>query len=375
MQDKDSFCVLPFIHATLNPFDKEVHKASALPCCRYPHDQTERFIDDDVINKSNTWKTLQNAVDNNIKLKSCNHCWRDEQSGILSYRQVNNEVFNDIIVDGSYREKKLRYLELMFGNTCNLACRSCSSVYSSKWQAVDKYLISENLNPMRLNNLSFPDWRKLDLSNLTSLKLMGGEPFYQKTALELLQYLDDNNILMNMELNIPTNGTIKLNDTWLQLLSTAKQVNLFVSIDAYGTLNNYIREGSDWNIIIENLNSFRRHLHNNTIISINTVVSNYNVNVLNDLSMFLKQHFPMLYHYQDLAYYPDYLDIALLPQYIKDRLLEKSLPQKIIDYINSKESSMNAFSKLKIMTTTIDKYHKKSLQDYNSEMYDWIFNG
>ena len=97
MQDKDSFCVLPFIHATLNPFDNQEHNASALPCCRYPHDHTERFIDDDQINKSTTWKTLQDAIDNNIKLDTCKHCWRDEASGVLSYRQVNNQFFKNLI--------------------------------------------------------------------------------------------------------------------------------------------------------------------------------------------------------------------------------------------------------------------------------------
>jgi organic radical activating enzyme len=373
MQDPESFCVLPFIHTTLNPFDPTQHSASALPCCRYPHEHTERFISTDQINKSDTWKTLQDAIDNKEKLSACNHCWRDEASGLQSYREVNNKLFKPIIDDNSYREKKLRYLELMFGNTCNLACRSCSSVYSSKWQAVDKYLLSQNLNPMRLDNLSFPKWRDLDLTHLTSLKLMGGEPFYQKTALELLQYLDDNNILENVNLQIPTNGTIELSDVWINLLNKAKLVNLFVSVDAYGELNNYIREGSDWHTITNNITKINNSL-NNTVLSINTVVTNYNVNVLSDLSTYLKENFPSMNHYQDLAYYPDYLDIALLPAHIKDRLLEKNLPEKVIEYIKSKSPSEEAFAKLKTMTMTIDKYHKKCFSDYNKEMYDWIFD-
>ncbi len=375
MQDPDSFCVLPFIHATLNPFDASQHRASALPCCRYPHEHTERYIDTDQINKSETWKELQEAIDNKVKLPSCNHCWRDEAAGVVSYRQTSNVFYSRFVKDDSYREKKLRFLELMFGNTCNLACRSCSSVYSSKWQAVDKYLLSQNLSPMRLNNLSFPNWRELDLTNLYSLKLMGGEPFYQKTALELLQYLDDNDILQNVVLSIPTNGTIQLSDTWIELLNKAHVVNLYVSIDAYGKLNNYIREGSDWDFLVENLNDIKKNLKKGNPISINTVVSAYNVNVLNELSTFLQDKFPNIHHYQDLAYYPDYLDTALLPQHIKEKLLQKDLPQKVADYIVSKESSIEAFEKLKTMTVTIDKYHKKSLKDYNPEMYDWIFNG
>lgn len=374
MQDPDSFCVLPFIHAVMNPFDSSKDRASALPCCRYPHKYTEHKEDVDPINKSETWKTLQDAIDNNVKLKSCNHCWRDEKSGVLSYRQVCNNIHGDIIKDGSYREKKLRYLELMFGNTCNLACRSCSSAYSSKWMNIDKYLQSQNLETMHVNNIAFPNWRNLDLSNLTSLKLMGGEPFYQKTALALLEHLDAIDVLKNIALSIPTNCTITPTDTWIKLLNSARQVNLHISIDAYGELNNYIREGSEWNTIVNNLREFKDKLPNANI-SINTVVTVYNINVLSELSDFIRTNFRTVSQYHDLAYYPSYLDIALLPDHIKDNLLAKELPHKIKEYITSKEYSAKDFEQLKIMTDAIDKYHNKSFIDYNKEMYDWIHNG
>lgn len=370
MQDSDSFCVLPFIHAVLNPFDSSKDRASALPCCRYPHQYTEHKEDTDPINKSITWKTLQDAIDNGERLESCNHCWRDESSDIPSYRQVNNELYRNIITDGSYKEKKLRYLELMFGNTCNLACRSCSSTYSSKWMAIDKYLQNQNLEVMQVNNIAFPNWRNLDLSHLTTLKLMGGEPFYQKTALVLLEHLDSIDVLKNITLSIPTNCTIKINQAWVKLLNRAKAVNLHISIDAYGELNNYIREGSDWDTIVTNLTMFKNSLPN-AVISINTVVTVYNINVLNELTEYNRQHF-RLNQYHDLTYYPGYLDVALLPDHIKNNLLAKDLPNKVKDYITSKDYSPKAFEQLKTMTGTIDKYHKKSLADYNKEMYDWI---
>ena len=374
MQDRDSFCVLPFIHAVMNPYDSSNERASILPCCRYPHKYTEHQEDIDPINKSETFKTLQDAIDNGEKLENCNHCWRDENSGVQSYRQVCNNQYRGIINDGSYREKKLRYLELMFSNTCNLACRSCSSTYSSKWMAIDKYLDSQNLETMRVNNIAFPNWRNLDLTHLTTLKLMGGEPFYQKSALELLEYLESIDVLKNLTLSIPTNCTITPNETWIRLLSSAKIVHLHVSIDAYGQLNNYIREGSEWDTILNNLTEFRIKLPN-VAINVNTVVTAYNVNVLPVLNNFLRTNFKLISHYHDLAYYPSYLDIALLPNHIKDEILTRPLPHKVKEYITSKEHSPAALEQLKVMTNAIDKYHNKSLMDYNKEMYDWIYNG
>lgn len=358
----------------MNPYNSELHKTNSLPCCRYPHSHAEHF-ELDPINNSKTWIELQQNIDSNKKLDSCNHCWRDELSGNQSYRQASNEQFKDIILDGSYREKKLRYLELMFGNACNLACRSCSSIFSSRWTNIDKYLLINGLETMRTDSIRFTDWRKLDLSNLISLKLMGGEPFYQKTILELLEYLHEKDILKNITLQIPTNGTITLSNRWIDLLNEAKGVLLFVSIDAYGKLNDYMREGSSWETIAENLNSYAKLISgNNRYISINTVVSVYNVNCLDELAAYVSENYSRVHHYHDLAYYPNHLDIALLPDPIKEKLLLKNLPEKIKTYLTSKETSMDAFNKLKKMTTALDEYHNKNLVDYNKEMYDWIYN-
>ena len=49
--NKDTFCVLPFVHAVLNPYDSTKHKTNALPCCRYTHSATEYYESVDPINK------------------------------------------------------------------------------------------------------------------------------------------------------------------------------------------------------------------------------------------------------------------------------------------------------------------------------------
>ena len=229
--NKDTFCVLPFIHTVLNPYDSAKHKISALPCCRYSHSGTEHFESTDPINKSPVWINLQNQLLNNEKPKECGHCWRDEAHNITSYRQHMLNNFSEVIDNDSYKEKKLLFLELMFGNTCNLACRTCSSTFSSKWADIDRYMAVNGLEiSNKTANIKFSNWKELDLSHLINLKIMGGEPFYQKGALELLEHLSNIGVLKNIMLSIPTNCTIQLNERWKELLLEAKHVYIYLSV-------------------------------------------------------------------------------------------------------------------------------------------------
>ena len=375
--NKDTFCVLPFIHTVLNPYDSLTHKTTALPCCRYPHSGTEYYENIDPINKSKTWILLQEQFLNNEKPKECNHCWRDEAHNTKSYRQQMLTNFSSVIDDGSYKEKKLLFLELMFGNTCNLACRTCSSTFSSKWNAIDKHLYENGLQVSNhTSNIKFSDWKELDLTHLIQLKIMGGEPFYQKGAIELLEHLSNIGVLKNIQLSIPTNCTIQLNDRWKELLLEAKSVYLYLSVDAYGKLNDYIRHGSDWYTVEENLYNFYEfaNKHKNKIyIQVNTVVSVYNVNTLTELENYITTHFGWM-HYSDFAYYPSYIDIALLPNHIKSSIIQSGVSDRIHTYLKSKEYSSQDFEKLQKTTTILDKYNNKSLKDYNPEMYNWIIN-
>lgn len=376
--NKDTFCVLPFVHAVLNPYDSTKHKTNALPCCRYTHSATEHFENVDPINKSPTWIKLQEQFLNGEKPEGCTHCWRDEAHQVRSYRELMLKDFNHVVEDGSYKEKKLLFLELMFGNTCNLACRSCGSTFSSKWVTIDKHLLARGINASNHTpNIEFTNWRDLDLSHLTQLKIMGGEPFYQKGALDLLDYLSEINVLKNIYVTIPTNCTISLNDRWKELLLQAKRVHLGISVDAPGKLNDYLREGSDWATIEENLYGFhdfvKKQSYNKMHITFNTVISVYNVNKIKEIETYFKKRF-LWRHYSDIAYYPKYMDIALLPEKVKQNIIDAGVSDRISTYMKSKEYSEENFKQLKFMTDTMDKYHNKNLKDYNLQMYNWIMN-
>ena len=63
----------------------------------------------------------------------------------------------------------------------------------------------------------------------------------------------------------------------------AKKVSISISIDVPGKLNDYLREGSTWEELEQNLygfDSFVKQHKNKMIITFNTVLSAYNINKL-----------------------------------------------------------------------------------------------
>lgn len=361
----------------MNPYDSAKHRSTSLPCCRYDHSGTEYYENIDPINKSNTWIKLQEQFLNDKRPKECAHCWRDEEHNIQSYRQIMLETFSDVVEDESYKDKKLRFLELMFGNTCNLACRSCSPTFSSKWGPIYNHMLKVyDINVgTHTPNISFTNWKALDLTNLTQLKIMGGEPFYQKGALELLEHLEKIDVLKNISLTIPTNGTIGLTARWKELLAQTKHNRITISIDSPDQLNDYIREGSSWDEVekkLEDFYNFAKEYSHKCVLTFNTVVSVYNVNKTKDIQEYFAKRFTWN-HYFDIAYYPSYLDCATLPDDIKIKILNTNPPDKIKNYLGSNEFSVDNFNKLKLIIKRLDEYHNKSLRNYNPEMYEWIF--
>lgn len=184
----------------------------------------------------------------------------------IAKRNIDNMNSNYIIDNFN-----LGVLYLNFDRTCNLACRMCSSAYSSAYEkkiqpAAEKYLGKKN-------EFFNGDFNMLDeilkKNNLEYLEFHGGEPFLSKAFEKKLD------LISSSELRVITNGMV-YNDRIVQKLKRFEKVILLVSIDGNERVNNYIRIGSDLKTIKENILKFKQNLHN-CKININITVSRYNI--------------------------------------------------------------------------------------------------
>jgi glutamate-1-semialdehyde 2,1-aminomutase len=145
-------------------------------------------------------------------------------------------------------------------------------------------------------------------AELRYLQFYGGEPLLLKGVETLLQHLVDMGVAPNITLFLHTNGTTT-RAPWLRLTGEFKGLELGLSLDGVGLLNDYIRYPSKWSALVENLEVFRKLPR----VSLwgGVVLQAYNALSIVELLRFLDA--------QGLPFYvlplvvPQYLGVSVLP--------------------------------------------------------------
>ena len=240
------------------------------PCCVWEADnkwtQEHSIKNVNLVNWHNH-KDLVNArkqLNQGIWPKSCQYCQTVESQGRQNSMRLNGQN-----AYGDFQSNDLT-LEIRPGNVCNFACQTCWPAASTRVEAF--YKKADIPNPqvdLQQNNFENYDFLLPIASQLKSIVLLGGEPFYDPKCIEFLHWAKDNT---TANLLVFTNGsTIDFN-----LLSTFKRkIRLVFSLDAVGTPAEYIRYGTKWNTVWSNYQKAKSFPNVTTRINITTSPYNY----------------------------------------------------------------------------------------------------
>lgn len=262
------FCVLPFY---------SVEIAHNIPnniyCCRLPTgtDITQ----------------VQKSILNHQRSPACHACWKLEDYGLTSERQLHNSAFDfyldrdleRIEQDVHDQNNQPQIIKLGTSNLCNGTCVTCSSDASSAWAALES-------KPINYNRISQAEIDKINWADIRQLSFVGGEPLLEKLNFEILQRLID---LRNTGcfVSIVTNGSCALTAGQFQILSQFSNLNICLSIDGVAARFEYMRYPLSWALLCENLERFKQITSN---ISVSAMISNVNVYYYTELMEFFKQH-------------------------------------------------------------------------------------
>lgn len=270
------------------------------PCCRFKNTEFDFPNINDGLEagfaEGKTYEQIRSVMMKNGKLKNCRKCWLTEESRSesSSMRTDYNNYYADLIRKGEITQKeiitpRLDYLEIAFNDTCNLACRMCGPSLSSKWKSISKHykLDYDESETYTLDVNQFD----MDLSNLETIKIVGGEPLLTKEHdIFIEKLIESHSDLSKLEIIYHTNGTMlpskKVVDFWKKL----REVHVILSIDAHGDLNDYLRPGQlSWDTISKNVQHYVDLAKSNTNIYVgtHTVVSRFNIMKLGELEDFL----------------------------------------------------------------------------------------
>jgi MoaA/NifB/PqqE/SkfB family radical SAM enzyme len=259
----------------------------------------------------------------------------------------------------------LRYLDVRWSNICNLKCRSCSATYSSSWAKEDGkknvYIFAGGEN----NDKLFADFEK-HFDTIEEFYFAGGEPLLMDTHYKILDYLISNG-KHNVKLRYNTNLTSlkykgkSITHYWKQF----SNVQVFASLDHYGERAEYIREGTDWKTVEQNLQEIKLETPH-VDLQVSTVVSVFNVSTLTDFIDYLLDNLfnidkfkPQFYNIINPEYYS--FDVIENKQEIINKLKEKTYNKHIDQQLNN---VVNALTSSQYNDTLYREFR------YITDMYD-----
>jgi SAM-dependent methyltransferase/pyruvate-formate lyase-activating enzyme len=239
---------------------------------------------------------------------ACAACWQQERRGPTSLRTLMNGAIHGMMgadwslrrlmqrtaADGHRLASPPRWFQLQLGNTCNLACRSCSPTASSRiggdrvhraWSATDYYHGVLPVAPPRKEAWYRDPARVAELVGAGDehifLSLLGGEPFLIAEVWELLRLLAERGWARRISLGLVSNGTRQQPE--LERLAPAfERVFVSVSIDGYGPLHEYLRYGAKWSELVRNLD-WLQSISNIVVVATPTL---QNLNALGAVKLF-----------------------------------------------------------------------------------------
>ncbi len=316
----DSMCTAKFLTSTLYLQSGHTHS------CYHPlpHKIPLEEIKDNPSALHNTKHKISRRKQmlNGERPDECNYCWRVED---IDDNQISDRVIkskNELLLTPDAHEMILEngwdhnyrptYLEISFGNECNMKCAYCHPKASSAWkkemdkeglfpeaphlQVQHEKIYAEDDNPYVD---AFWKWWPYLRKTLKVIRITGGEPLLQQNVWKFLKKLQQTGECSEMVLQINTNLNIKTKlvermcDQVNELLhdEKIKRFQIFSSIESWGDRASYTRSGLDLGLFEANINAIMDKMGHHHVDDFNgiQIMNTYNIMCVTSYISFLEK--------------------------------------------------------------------------------------
>lgn len=265
--ESESFCMLPWLHLHGWPDGR------AYPCClgKAAHpvgnfkERTMREIWNDAPMRQMRLNMLADKP-----CQECGDCYEQEAAGFASMRNNSNKSFGHHIdeisatlPDGSLPDMRLHYWDVRFSNTCNLKCRSCGSIFSSRWYDDDVKLWGKPLRPrVQFAGRHEEDiWEQMQehVPHLDQIYFAGGEPLIMEEHNRILKLLiEKGNTRVRLIYNTNLTELKFKRESVIDLWRHFPTICVAASLDDMGDRAAIIRSGTVWSDVEQNIRDIKR---------------------------------------------------------------------------------------------------------------------
>jgi organic radical activating enzyme len=313
-------------------------------------------------------KEIRRQMLSNNKPGECNYCWKIEDNSnshsdrIFKSSEPWSKPFFDEIKSIDWRANyNPKYVEVSFSNTCNFKCSYCGPSFSSKWvEEIERYggyPTSTNFN--EISHLkdsgqmpykhsednpyveSFWNWWPELYRDLHTFRITGGEPLLSKDTWEVLDFLCTNenpNRKLNFSINTNLGSPKSLIEKFVQKAKTIINENrvnefiIFTSCESWGSQAEYIRNGLNFDLFLENVEYILSELPKVTI----NIMATFNAMSVFGYSRLIDEIFELKKKYHngerywisaiqlDTTYlrWPSHMSVKILDREHKDLILD-----------------------------------------------------
>ena len=371
---KDVFCILPFVQTVVRT-DGYISS-----CCNIIGTQNIRQSSIQQFWSSDELSDFKNRIlDNDQNLTQCNKCYQEEEfqgssmrtQSLKNYKFFSSTHYKKLLDHFEYSKNSFpSRVEWHLGNLCNLKCLTCDPRDSSSFLTENYKLKINNYNQSQFTldddvlnaNLQLIFDNKIDI-----LDLRGGESMMIPQIKKILLTLSDQQY-QRTTLRVQTNGTV-LDDDWKIILSKFAQVEIMLSIDAYGLDNTYIRYPSSWSTIEQNTDYFMS-LPNANVFA-NCTISNLNFPVLHKLAHWAESK--QLFVNYSFVDHPRYYNFKNLPKPVFDVAKQQAAKCNGLQNLITVQADNTHWEDFCKMIDLRDKHRNNSIFDVLPELKPyWI---
>lgn len=342
LADSPTFCVLPWLHLSTSvdgvwarccvdstayhdqyyteqdepAFLLEEESLGCVTNSRYASDNPGLVRGFDEAFNSPAMRRTRLAMLSGEPVAACSYCYVREAGGGQSYRQqMNDELPNRIDIDrllaltdpdGTVAEFPC-YLDLRFGNSCNLECIMCGFPVSSRWGASRRvHWASANIDPYR-GDEEFWEMLSRNATKLRRVYFAGGEPFMQPLHFKALEMFVATGAAAGIELVYNSNLTL-VPDGIFDYFRHFESVCIGASCDGTRALFESIRRGAKWAEFVSNIDLYRQHVR----VLLQVAPQRDNIGAIGDILEFAESR-GLEVDLRNFVHYPAELSARSLP--------------------------------------------------------------
>lgn len=369
LKKNKSICIYPYVHRHYKLDGNEAF------CC-YSKENYGKQGDDNTSKRKHIIDQMQKG----LPIKGCETCYKKETEGSTSPRIERTKQW--INRYGAPQGINLQWYDIRNDDTCNLKCKYCGPYYSTTWKK-ELQIPVKRKKPIIVSDK--------DISECRSWYTAGGEPFLNQPFLDIITRFG----VLNPSAEIViTSNLSNVSDKWLDALSKLKNLTITASIDASGTLLQYLRYPVTEQRVTETMQRIYNHTDANILAG--TTASNLSIHAFGNTYEYLKEN--LKDHSQidmGIVETPEEFTVNAIPYDVRQHYVEST--QDVIKKIKQDSKSIRKLimidrlknvlhrlenekydtalhKKLQNTLTTQDSKRSLKLIDVDPFLHDWIYN-